>query len=71
MGLSTFHIEAPPQPVWVPMPAASKFHLCPAVGETKDCRPSLRGRRSTSRGLSSLRRSKIEKCGSDSLLPAE
>jgi hypothetical protein len=42
------------------MPALSKFHLCPAVGERKAWTPALSGLLSTSRGFSRLRRSMIE-----------
>ena len=56
--------------MWVPMPALSKFHLCPAVGEWKGWTPALRGLLSTSFGFSMLRRSMIEKVP-EPLSPAE
>ena len=60
-GLVVLHIEAPSKPVWVPKPASSKFHLCPAVGLAKPCTPGGGSGRSRPRpGLSRLRRSKIE-----------
>ena len=46
---------------WVPIPAASKFHLWPAVGEEKGWTPALELSESTSRGASRLRRSKMLK----------
>ena len=59
-GLLTFQIDAPLNPVWVPNPASSKFHLWPAVGLAKPCTPAVAGSESTSTGWSRSRRSKIE-----------
>ncbi len=69
-GRSTFHIEEPSNPVWVPMPSLSKFHLWAAVGDLNGWIPDLSGLLSTSRGFSMLRRSNTENWP-ELLLPAE